>query len=108
MAGRRFSTSRAGKVEDGQGHRRVHAKRQLCPGVESSGAIGRRSSRSSTLLAFCRRINYEAQVSQTRYRAAVTDFTVMVLSLSVPVTVAFAPACLSKVARASLSLVSSV
>jgi hypothetical protein len=37
MAGRRFSTSRAGKVEDGQGHRRVHAKRQLCPGPKAPG-----------------------------------------------------------------------
>lgn len=42
------------------------------------------------------------------YCAALTEFTVMVLSFSVPMTVTFAPACLSSVARAALSLVSSV
>lgn len=42
------------------------------------------------------------------YLAALTDVTAMVFSFSVPVTVAFAPACLSSVASAALSLVSSV
>ena len=42
------------------------------------------------------------------YLAALTELTVMVLSFSVPVTVALAPACLSSVARAALSPVSSV
>src|SRR5262249_47381290 len=42
------------------------------------------------------------------YFAAATELTVMVLPLSVPVTVTFAPACLSSVARAALSVVSRV
>lgn len=50
----------------------------------------------------------ESEVGSGAYWAALTDVTAMVFSFSVPVTVAFAPACLSSVASAALSLVSSV
>jgi len=45
---------------------------------------------------------------QSATQSALTELTVMVLSFSVPVTVTFVPACLSRVARAALSLASSV
>ena len=49
-----------------------------------------------------------SEVDSGAYLAALTEVTAMVFSFSVPVTVAFAPACLSSVASAALSLVSSV
>lgn len=47
-------------------------------------------------------------IGSRSHLAAFTEATVIVLSFSVPVTVALAPACLSSVANAALSLVSSV
>src|SRR3954470_10456404 len=57
----------------------------------------------------CWNLHSRALESEARaYCAALTEVTEIVLSFSLPVTVAFAPACLSRVARAALSLVSSV
>ena len=50
----------------------------------------------------------DPEESRVRYCTALTELTVMVLSFSVPVTLTLAPACLSSVARAALSLVSRV
>src|SRR5581483_4092708 len=51
---------------------------------------------------------HRRKIGSTVHLAGLTELTAIVLSFSVPVTVALAPACLSSVASAALSVVSSV